>query len=175
MHTLVTMAVLAFPMVLCACAASHARPAGADGSPEEERAILDTLDRFFIAMAARDTEAYAALITPDGMTYTQVLRDGSWHLRSRSNRESIAWLGAGTDALRETYWDPTVMVRGPIAVVWMPYRFERSGVESHRGIDIFTLLKVEDRWVIANAMWTSEPGEDLRPDADSVVRPASMR
>jgi|APFre7841882724_1041349.scaffolds.fasta_scaffold63712_2 hypothetical protein len=38
-------------------------------------------------------------------------------------------------ALRERYWSPTVLVRGPIAVVWAPYEFWEDGMTSHCDVE----------------------------------------
>jgi hypothetical protein len=52
--------------------------------------------------------------------------------------------------------DPTVMIRGPIAVVWGEYEFMINGYFSHCGVDSIDLVKVDGDWKIANWMWTVE-------------------
>ena len=52
--------------------------------------------------------------------------------------------------------DPTVMIRGPIAVVWGEYEFLVDGDFSHCGVDSIDLVKVDGDWKIANWMWTVE-------------------
>ena len=52
--------------------------------------------------------------------------------------------------------DPTVMIRGPIAVVWGEYEFWIDGEFSHCGIDAVDLVNVDADWKIANWMWTVE-------------------
>ncbi len=46
-------------------------------------------------------------------------------------------------------WDPVVTRRGPLAVLWAPYEFQRNGKTTHCGIDVFNLVKnrrpLEDR------------------------------
>ena len=160
---------------LFGCAATRAPLPGAEHAPDEERAILETIDRFFEALHRRDVAAYSALILDDGMTYTQVAGDGTWKLLRRSQASLATALGEGRGTPVETYWEPTVLIRGTIAVVWTPYRFALDGVETHRGVDVFDMVKVDGRWRIANALWTRERGEDLRPDALDEVRPASLR
>lgn len=167
-------------LILTGLAASCAGPsrapiAGADHAPLEEQAILETIDRFFEAMHRRDVAAYSALILEDGMTYTQAQDARGWKLLRRSQLSLATALGEGKGAPVETYWEPTVLVRGPIAVVWTPYRFTLDGVETHRGVDVFDMIKLDGRWRIANALWTRETGADLRPQAADEVRPASLR
>ena len=76
--------------------------------------------------------------------------------------------------LHEAYWSPTVLVRGSIAVVWAPYEFRIDGKTSHCGIDSFDFVKVDGRWLVANAMWTVEPDacQELRPPSPAEMRPA---
>jgi hypothetical protein len=77
-------------------------------------------------------------------------------------------------ALRERYWSPTVLVRGPIAVVWAPYEFWQDGKTSHCGVDVFDLVKIDGEWRVSNSMWTVEPDacNELRPADASKLRPA---
>lgn len=145
-------------LLLAGCAAGHRwRPVGADANPEEEAAVLDAVDTVLVAMGRRDQKAYAASLTADGMTYSQRLVDGQWQLRRRSNKEDIDLLNEETEPLLETYWQPTVLIRGPIAVVWAPYEFRKGGVVTHCGVDVFDMLKIDGQWAMGNAMWTVEP------------------
>jgi hypothetical protein len=75
---------------------------------------------------------------------------------------------------RERYWDPTVLVRGSIAVVWAPYEFWRDGKTTHCGVDVFDLVKQDDVWRVANIMFTVEPDAcpGLRPKDSSQIRPS---
>jgi hypothetical protein len=51
---------------------------------------------------------------------------------------------------------PTVMIRGPIAVVWGEYEYWIDGKFSHCGVDSIDLVKVDGEWKFANFMWTVE-------------------
>jgi Putative lumazine-binding len=156
-------------------AGARAGVAGAQEDPREEAEILATIDRFFVAMAKRDSAAYGAEVIGEGMTFIQIWKDGVWELRQRRQQEWTESLAKGSGVPNETYWDATVLMRGPIAVVWAPYRLAVDGEEFHRGIDVFDMVKVDGRWKIANAMWTSEPGQDLAPRSPQDVRPEALR
>jgi hypothetical protein len=174
--TLRALTLLSTLLLLAGC--SSPRPAlvpGAQIDAHEEAAILATIDRFFEAMARRDAAAYGAEVIGEGMTFTQIWKDGAWELRQRRQQELTEALARGQGVPNETYWDATVLIRGPIAVVWAPYRFALDGQETHRGIDIFDMVKVEGRWKIANTIWTREPGQDLFPRSPEDVRPVSLR
>jgi hypothetical protein len=167
--------VLLCSLLMVGCASTRPRlPAGADFSPAEEAAVLDAVDRVLVAMGARDAAAYADSLTSDGMTYSQRWMDGQWRLRRRTNQHHIDTLNDEASVLTETYWEPTVLIRGPIAVVWASYEFRIDGEVSHCGVDCFEMLKIDGRWIMGNAMWTVEPEacHELRPRRGATIRPA---
>jgi len=53
-------------------------------------------------------------------------------------------------------WEPTVLVHGPLAVVWAAYDFHRNKTFSHCGVDAFTLLRSPTGWKIATVSYTTE-------------------
>ncbi len=149
---------------------------GSETDVREEAAILSAIDRFFMAMAEGDAAAFAALQTPDGMTYSQRVDDGEWTLRPRTNSELVEAVTGSEQQVSETYWAPAVMIRGPMAVVWAPYEFQLEGEVSHCGVDVFNMLKIDGEWVIGAAMWTVEPEacDELRSRRSEAVRPAEL-
>jgi len=158
------------------CASTGRMAVGASADADEKAAILNAIDRFFIAMAEGDAAAFATLQTSDGMTYSQRFADGQWTLRRRTNQELLQTLTDREQAVSETYWSPTVLIRGPMAVVWAPYEFRVEGEVSHCGVDAFNMLKIDGEWALSNAMWTAEPQAcyELRPPSGATVRPASL-
>jgi serine/threonine protein kinase len=166
------LAILSLP----GCISAKVRLPNTDVAPNEEAAVLAAIDGFFESMSARDTATFATFQTPDGMTYAQRLDEGQWVLKRRSNQQLIKAHEEGIAAVAETYWEPTVMIRGPLAVVWAPYEFRRDGEVSHCGIDVFNMLKIDGRWVVGNAMWTVEPDAcgELRPRPETQIRPTKL-
>lgn len=144
-------------LAAAALALTLAGPARADDATRERTAILATVDRFFVAMTAHDAKAWSEIFVDDASTFTQAYQpDGSVKLRRGTVKDMIANLPSGPP-MSERIWKPTVMVRGPMAVVWAPYEFKLDGKSHHCGIDVFDLLKVDGTWRMANAMWTAEP------------------
>ena len=64
-------------------------------------------------------------------------------------------------AMRDTYieriWEPTVLIHGPIAVVWAQYDLHRNRQFVHCGVDAFTLIRTSAGWRIATTTYTAEP------------------
>ena len=164
---------MAFPILLAANPLQGQQPA-AGHQPQEEAAVLETMDRYMAAITANDLRVMEQMQTPDGMTYrASVDSSGRWSVRSRSN---LAWVAPSQDdgrSYRERYWRPTVLIRGAIAVVWAPYEFWIDNATNHCGVDVFSFVKLDGTWRVANSMWTVEPGActELRPSNLSIIRP----
>jgi hypothetical protein len=124
------------------------------------------MDRYVHAISSKNFQAMSEMQTPEGMTYRARATEGpGMEIASRPNSY---WADPARDEgreLRERYWSPTVLVRGSIAVVWAPYEFWIDGETSHCGIDVFNFVKIDGKWLVANAMWTIEPDacDELRP------------
>jgi hypothetical protein len=80
---------------------------------------------------------------------------------------------ASDQSYRERYWSPTVLIRGPMALVWAPYEFQIDGRTSHCGIDVFSFSRMDGVWKVSNSMWTVEPGAcaELGMSKGADVRP----
>lgn len=139
----------------------------------EEGAILAAVDRFMEAITANDLALMGELQMAEGMTFVDRIVDGQRRIVGRSNAYWVDPARAGSDRYRERYWNPTVLVRGRIAVVWTPYEFWLNGKTSHCGIDSFDMVKFDGRWKVGNAMWTVEPDAcaELRPKDPAAIRP----
>lgn len=157
---------------ICARPIASARPPQSSSPHPDEAAILALVDRFMLAVGDKDPAAMAALRLEGGFTITERPAPSGGTLVSRRVFTSAA--STRTTEYRERFWDPTVLVRGSIAVVWTPYELWADGKTSHCGIDVFDLMKEQGVWKIANAMWTVEPDScpALRPKDPSRIRPA---
>ena len=120
----------------------------------EEKAVIATAERFFHALAAKDSAAARAVMMPDGRFFS-VREDGS--IRSQTHLEFFDRIASETSDFLERMWEPTVLVHGPIAVLWTPYDFHRNGQFSHCGIDAFSFIKTNEGWKIAGTVYTVEP------------------
>ena len=152
-------------LLLAACAAlGLASAAQAQPADPERAVIVGQVNRFFAAMKAQDVATLEALIYADGvMTVARVAPDGA----VRTSRVPVSgWLKgiAGQPGLDERMWDPTVLRRGPLAVVWAPYEISQNGKTIHCGIDVFDMVKADGTWKVASLSFTAEPAacEELK-------------
>ena len=122
----------------------------------EDKAALAVVQAFFDGLAAADPAAMRATMLPDGrFTSLRPALNGAVEARRVLFEDSF---GQHIDpGLDERMWSPQVMRRGALATVTGPYEFKKSGVTSHCGVDIFTLVKQDGAWRIADLSWTVEP------------------
>ena len=96
----------------------------------------------------------ADLMLPEARTFSSRQREGEWRYSSRTREEERA--GKFDGRMTERGFAPTLLVSGPLAVVWMPYDRYIDGAWSHCGVDAFTMYKVAGRWQIATLAWSVE-------------------
>lgn len=133
---------LFFGMILAMTIAIHAFAQSA-----EEQAVLTPIRAMFEGMSKRDAAAIKAPTLPGG---TMVLmRDGK---PSQMTFEAFAErVGKpGTTQIEERIHDPLIRIDNDLAVVWAPFDFLVDGKIDHCGIDLFTLVRIDGRWMIAS-------------------------
>ena len=119
--------------------------------------VLATVNQFFRAMTAKDTKATSRVEMSDGITYAVGVRGDSVTIRRGTNEGYLKQLPAMRDTYIERIWEPTVLIHGPIAVVWAPYDVHRNRQFMHCGVDAFTLIRTPTGWKIATTTYTAEP------------------
>lgn len=123
--------------------------------------ILAFMDRAFYAVGSGDPDDLRAIQLAEGTSISFRQHPdgdpGELLMRMTTNEALLADDADSDDKLVERWTgDPTVMIRGPIAVVWGEYEFWVNGEFSHCGVDAVDLVKVDGAWKIANWMWTVE-------------------
>ena len=137
-----TQLVFFFGMILATSLASRAFAQSA-----EEQAVLAPIHAMFDGMSKRDAAAIKAPTLPGG---TMVLmRDGK---PSQMTFEAFAErVGKpGTTQIEERIHNPLVRIDNDLAVVWAPFDFLVDGKVDHCGTDLFNLVRVDGRWIIAS-------------------------
>lgn len=128
------------------------------GSAQTSRdSVIAVVNTFFRAMTARDTAALRRVQLPDGIQYAARVRGDSVTLTHGTFEGFVQQLATMSDTYVERIWEPTVLVHGPLAVVWAPYDIHRNRQFMHCGVDSFTLLRSAAGWKIATVSYTAEP------------------
>jgi hypothetical protein len=122
-------------------------PPAADTGPQ---AVVQQL---FEAIAAQKVDTVRSLFTRNAVLLS-VKDDGT--PASMRSEDFAALLATSKNVWLERIWNPTVLVHGPIAVVWAQYDFHLNGALDHCGIDSVSLLKTSSGWKISSISDTRE-------------------
>lgn len=123
-------------------AASTAHPA-----TPEEKAILAPVQAMFDGMAHRDSAAITAPLLPGGSMI--LMRDGQ-PVRMTFDDFAARVGRPGTTKIEERINDPLIRIDNDLAVVWAPFDFLSDGKVDHCGTDLFNLVRVDGKWLIAS-------------------------
>jgi Domain of unknown function (DUF4440) len=119
----------------------------------DEQTAVATVQRMFDAMAHHDADTARALFAPSA-TLVSVRQDGTAVVTPFE--KWVERMGTTKDAWLERMWNPKVLEKGSIAVVWAEYDFHLNGKFSHCGIDSVSLLKGASGWKVASITYTNE-------------------
>jgi hypothetical protein len=131
-----------------------ASPSPAAQDAAAERAAVAVADAALAAISRGDMIAFTDLMLPEAVMFPTSSRDGVSRYRFRTRAEQRD--AKSTAKVDERGWSPEVRVNGPLAMVWYPYDLYSGGKWSHCGVDVFTLIKHEGNWRIANMSWSAE-------------------
>ncbi len=113
----------------------------------EEQAVLAPIHAMFDGMSKRDAAAMKAPTLPGG---TMVLmRDGKpAQMTFEAFAERVG--KPGKAQIEERIHDPLIRIDNDLAVVWAAFDFLVDGKVDHCGTDLFNLVRVDGKWVIAS-------------------------
>ncbi len=131
-----------------------ATPAAAQ-SPRDS--VVATVNEFFRAMTAKDSAALRRVQLSDGALYAARVRGDSVTIGRSTFDTFVQQIAGMRDTYVERMWEPTVLLHGPLAVVWAPYDIHRNREFMHCGVDTFTLMRTPTGWRIATVAYTAEP------------------
>ncbi len=122
----------------------------------EKETIIVVVEKFFDAFEHKDADALSKILLPEG-SFSSIREENSQLvLRGSTNQEFIKQLVSQEDDYLESMSNPKVLIHGRIAVLWTNYEFLLNGKFSHRGVDVFSLLKTNNGWKIASTVYTVE-------------------
>ena len=109
--------------------------------------MLAPIQAMFDGMSKRDAAAIKAPTLPGG---TMVLmRDGKpTQMTFEAFAERVG--KPGKSQIEERIHNPLVRIDNDLAVVWAPFDFLVDGKIDHCGTDLFNLVRVDGRWMIAS-------------------------
>ncbi|MEO0972698.1 MAG: nuclear transport factor 2 family protein, partial [Pseudomonadota bacterium] len=118
------------------------------------------VDRVFEAIASNDPAQWRPLLSEQARTLSfreSADTEGELLMRERAYRDVLSAMTPSAARYFERWTgEPTVLVHGPLAVVWGEYDFWIDEAFSHCGIDTVNLARIGGEWKIAHFMWTVE-------------------
>lgn len=119
---------------------------------QEEVEIKKTIDGFFNAMRTSDSTALRSFVAK-GAKFQTIAADFS--VKTDAPDGFIASVGkAPIGALDERISYESIKIDGALASVWTPYSFYLNGKFSHCGVNSFSMIKKEGKWLIAHVIDT---------------------
>ena len=124
------------------------RPAAAQHS--EEEAVKNAIRQLFEGMKRGDSAMVKAVFYENPVMQTALTtKDGSLRLVTASLEKFLTAVGTPhTDVWDEQITFGKILIDGPLAVVWTPYKFYLGTKYSHCGVNSFQLVKLEGNWKI---------------------------
>lgn len=141
---------------------------GTDGRKSQpgsaESAVVAVADAALAAITRGDMTAFTDLMIPEAVTIATGTKGNVPRYRVRTRAEERMVTPRAT--VTERGFRPEARVSGTVAVVWYPYDLYLDGKWSHCGADVFTLVRTEQGWRIANMAWSAEqpPACEKHPD-----------
>jgi hypothetical protein len=137
------------------------QPTNAIAESGDREAILAVMDKAFAAVRSNMADDWRAIQLAEGTTLSfrpgPEERPEELEMRISNNEDFIADLKPdGHEYIERWTSEPTILIRGPIAVIWGEYEFWIDGEFSHCGVDSADLVKKDGEWKVANFMWTVE-------------------
>jgi hypothetical protein len=112
----------------------------------DEKAVLVPIQAMFDGMAKRDAAAIKASALPGAMMV--LMHDGKTEqITFEAFGKRVA---KGKTQIEERIHDPLMRVDNDLAMVWVPFEFRVNGKVDHCGTDLFNLVHMDGKWLIAN-------------------------
>ena len=131
-------------------------PAMVQAQPTETERVSETVRAYMAAFDDQNAEAMNALQVEGA--HLVMVREGEADqetvTRALTLSEANRSIASSTRDLAEPIAITAVMVEGPVAMAWADYSLFVDGEKSHCGIDIFTLVRVNDEWKIATITYS---------------------
>jgi len=122
----------------------------------DEELVIQAVQKFFDAMADKDTAVMKEILLMDGQLYSVRRENEEMKIRRTTHWDYVNGLAKVQDEYLETMNSPMIHIHGNIAVVWTNYNFYLNNEFSHTGVDAFSLIKTKTGWKIAGTIYTVE-------------------
>ena len=119
----------------------------AQSTEDSVKTVINTL---FNAMRNGDTGSLLSTFSESAIMQTIVqTREGKTIVRNESVQDFGKMVGSlMKDSADERITFEAIKIDGPLGIVWTLYEFYFNGKYSHRGVNLFQLVRMEGEWKI---------------------------
>ncbi len=116
-----------------------------------QTAVLAPIQAMFAGMTARDASAIRAPFLPGAsMVLMREGKPSQLTIESFAGRIAKPAPNRVQPHMEERIRNPLVRIDHDLAVVWAPFTFLIDGKPDHCGTDLFNLVQVDGKWLIAS-------------------------
>lgn len=115
-----------------------------------EDSVKATINNMFKGMKNADAQLLRSAFADSAILQTIVqTKEGKTMIRNEEIKGFIDFVSTQKkDAADERITFGTVLVDGPLAIAWTPYKFYYEGKFSHCGVNSFQLVRLNGEWKI---------------------------
>ena len=124
-------------------------------SSAEEQAVKQAVNDFFTYLGTQDTMLLKETVFIEGQLWTVNHFNEPCRKANRFFKDDMGTFNPET-TYREVPISFDIKIHNGLAMAWVPYEFYVNDEFSHCGVDIFTLVKTENRRKKANCSYTLE-------------------
>jgi hypothetical protein len=127
-------------------------------SQAEEDKIKAVVLKTFTAMKSVDSTTLKSCFTSNALLHVSQIRPEGNIIRDVpvvKFIQSVLSRKPGDMDERVLSWGP-IQIDHEIASAWVPYEFYLNGKFSHKGVDVFLLVKIGDEWKIQTLMYNMQ-------------------
>jgi hypothetical protein len=136
-----------FASFLAIATVSALRISSLEARTTEQHAVLAPVMALFDGMAKRDPEAIKKTLLTGG---TMVLMRNGKPIQMTFEAFADQVGSPGMTHTEERIHNPLVRIDHDLAVVWAPFEFLADGKVDQCGTDLFDLIRVDGKWLIAS-------------------------
>jgi hypothetical protein len=119
----------------------------------EVAAVEAVVNQFFESLEKQDTVLLKEVAFMEGQIWTVNNTVSPARERMRFFKDDLKSFNSKNSYQEEAY-RMEVKIHENMAMAWVPYEFRMSGNFSHCGVDVFTLVKKDEKWKIINLSYT---------------------
>lgn len=117
----------------------------------EKDKVQGVIQQLFDALEQRDSTMLKQVVKSEGQVWTYT----NSKVGMRPFQKDLDQVPK-YPPVKEVPLDFDIKIQEGLAVAWVPYTFWVNDELSHCGVDVFTLIKIENRWKIVSAAYTVE-------------------